>query len=88
MGNKEIKEEKQKDILEIFIKRMDKLGIKIELICNYPWIYIYKINGKRVIEKFRGNHGFTIAFLPVKKRQKMEFTNISEIFCLIRKYCI
>jgi len=77
---------KDMDILEVFIKRMNKLGIKIELCGNYPWIYIDKINGRKVKEKFKGNHGFTIAFMPIRKGQKMEFTDIGEIFCLIRKY--
>lgn len=75
------------DILEVFIKRMKKLGIEIELMGNYPWIYIDKINGKKVKEKFKGNHGFTIAFLPIRKEQKMKFTDIGEIFRLVRKYC-
>lgn len=74
------------DILEVFIKRMKKLSIDIELTGNYPWIYIDKINGKKVKEKFQGNHGFTIAFLPIRKEQKMKFTDICEIFRLIRKY--
>lgn len=76
------------DILEVFIKRMKSLNIDIELVYNYPWIYINKINGKKVIEKFQGNHGFTIAFLPIKKEQKIEFTDIDKIFNLVRKYCI
>jgi hypothetical protein len=75
------------DILEVFIKRMKKLNIEIELVGNYPWIYIDKINGKNVVEKFEGNHGFTIAFLPIRKEQKMKFTDIGEIFRLVRKYC-
>lgn len=75
------------DILEVFIKRMDNIGIKIELSGNYPWIYIDKINGRKVVEKFEGNHGFTIAFLPIRKGQKMKFTDIGEIFRLVRKYC-
>lgn len=75
------------DILKVFIKRMDRLGIKVELVGNYPWIYIDKINGKKVEEKFEGNHGFTIAFLPIRKEQKMKFTDIGEIFRLVRKYC-
>lgn len=75
------------DILEVFIKRMKKLNIDVELAGNYPWIYIDKINGNKVKEKFGGNHGFTIAFLPIRKEQKMKFTDIGEIFRLIRKYC-
>lgn len=75
------------DILDVFVKRMKKLNIDVELAGNYPWIYIDKINGKKVKEKFEGNHGFTIAFLPIRKEQKTEFTDIGEIFRLVRKYC-
>jgi hypothetical protein len=76
------------DILSVFVERMKKLGIDVELSGNYPWIYIDKINGKRVTEKFKGNHGFTIAFLPIRKEQQMKFTDIGEIFKLIRKYAV
>jgi hypothetical protein len=65
---------------------MKKLNINIELVGNVPWIYIDKINGKRVKEKFHGNHGFTIAFYPIRPGQEMNFTDITEIFKLIRKY--
>lgn len=75
------------DKLTIFLNRMKKLGIDIKLVGNYPWIYIDEINGKRVTEKFEGNHGFTIAFLPIQKDQDLNFTDIEEIFRLIRKYC-
>lgn len=76
-----------KDKLTIFVARMKKLDIDIKLVCNYPWIYIDEINGKRVTEKFQGNHGFTIAFLPIRKDQELNFTDIGEIFRLVRKYC-
>lgn len=76
-----------KDKLAIFIQRMKKLGIDIKLVGNYPWIYIDEINNKKVKEKFEGNHGFTIAFLPIRSDQEINFTNIGEIFRLIRKYC-
>jgi hypothetical protein len=75
------------DILEVFIQRMNKLNIKIELAGNYPWVYIDKINGKKVIENFKGNHGFTIALIPIRKDQEMKLTDIGEIFQLVRKYC-
>jgi hypothetical protein len=65
---------------------MKKLGIEVQLIGNIPWIYIHTINGKRVTERFEGNHGFTIAFHPIKLGDELEFTNITEIFKLIRKY--
>jgi hypothetical protein len=71
-----------------FINRLKKIGINISLVGNYPWIYLDKINDKKVVENFAGNHGFTIAFLPIRKDQELEFTDITEIFKLIRKYCV
>lgn len=74
------------DKIKIFVERLAKIGIDVELVGNYPWIYIETINGKRVTELFKGNHGFTIAFLPIKKGQELHFTDIKKIFKLIRKY--
>lgn len=74
------------DKLATFIRRMEKLSIDIKFTSNYPWIYIDKINNKKVSETFKAKHGFTIAFLPIRNDQEMEFTDISEIFKLIRKY--
>lgn len=76
----------QRDKIRVFGDRMKKLGIDIKLAGNFPWIYIDTINGKRVKEKFHAEHGFTIAFLPIREEQKLEFTDIGEIFKLIRKY--
>lgn len=74
------------DKLKVFVDRMKKININIKLVGNYPWIYIDEINGKRITEKFEGNHGFTIAFLPVRVDRELVFTDISEIFKLIRNY--
>jgi hypothetical protein len=67
---------------------MEKLGIKMELFGNYPWIYIYKINGELVTERFMANYGFTLAFMPVRSGEEVKFTDITKIFNLIRKYII
>jgi len=72
--------------IDTFVKRLKKIGIEIELFGNYPWIYLDRVNGKKVIEIFEANHGFTIAFTPIRKDQKLKFTNIAEIFKIIRKY--
>lgn len=69
-----------------FIERLKKINITIELIGNLPWIYLYKVNGKTVTERFHAEHGFTIAFTPIRKDQKLEFTDLKEIFKIIRKY--
>ncbi len=73
-------------ILDDFIVRMKRLNINLELVGNCPWIYIDKINGKKVTEKFQAKHGFTIAFLPLKRDGVVKLTDIKEIFGLIRKY--
>lgn len=77
-----------KNNLARFIDRLNKIGINVMLGGNYPWIYIDIINGKRVIETFEANHGFTVAFLKQKANENddVNFTDISEIFKLIRKY--
>ena len=76
----------KQDKLTVFVDRMNRIGIDIKLAGNYPWIYINSINGKRVTEIFEANHGFTIAFLPVRADKELELTDIGEIFKLIRKY--
>lgn len=68
-------------------KRLDKIGIEIELTANFPWIYLYKINGQLVQERYKAEHGFTIAFLPIRRDQSFRFTELNVIFKLIRKYC-
>jgi hypothetical protein len=74
--------------LQVFRDRMTKLGINIEMWSNYPWIYIHKINGNVIQSEdyFHGNHGFTVGFHPIRPDQEFDFTDISRIFKLIRKY--
>ena len=72
--------------LTIFVNRMKRLGIIMTFFGNYPWIYIGTINGKKIKETFEADHGFTIGFYPIRRDQKFNFTDITEIFKLIRKY--
>lgn len=65
------------------IARLSKIGITLDLVANYPWIYIRKINGKLVTEKYLANHGFTIAFI---NGADGKLTELKEIFKIIRKY--
>ncbi len=75
------------DKLDVFVKRLKKIGIDIKLSGNFPWVYINEICGIRVTEKFEANHGFTVMFLPGRNDSPpSEFTDITEIFKLIRKY--
>ena len=79
---------KERDILTVFVERMKLLNIEVKLSGNVPWIYLNYINGKRVKEEdyYLGNHGFTIAFYPLKPGRSMKFTDIKKIIELIRKY--
>jgi hypothetical protein len=74
------------DKIGILVNRLRVIGIDIELAGNVPWIYLEKVNGRNVTEKFRGNHGFTIAMLSPKLGAGANFTDIKEIFKIIRKY--
>lgn len=75
------------DKIDIFVGRLKKLGIEVKLAGNYPWVYIDEICGIRVKEKFAGNHGFTLIFLPGRiDSPPSNFTDIGETFKLIRKY--
>jgi hypothetical protein len=75
------------DKITRFVERLKKIGIDVKLSGNFPWVYIDEICGKRVTEKFAGNHGFTIIFLPGRNDSPpSEFTDITEIFKLLRKY--
>ena len=80
--------------LETLKKRLNKIGIDVEFVANFPWIYLYKINGQLVREQYEAEHGFTIAFLPVRfdntldwRDKPFHFTELNVIFKLIRKYC-
>ena len=74
------------DKIGTFVRRLGRIGIDVELALNFPWIYLTHINGHRVKELFMANHGFTIAFVPWKEGQELEFTDITKIFELIRRY--
>ena len=78
----------QDNVLNRLVPRLKKIGITIEMVGNYPWIYLERVNGNRIKKEdyFCGNHGFTIAFLPIREGQKMELTDIREVFRIIRKY--
>lgn len=72
--------------LQAFINRLGKLGIKVTLGANFPWIYLDTVNGIRVTEKFNSKYGFTIAFTPLRRGQPFFFTETKVIFELIRRY--
>ena len=74
--------------VEIFINRMKRIGIELELMGNIPWIYLHKVNGNRIQpEDYNANHGYTIAWSPVRNDQDYRLDyNWKEMFRIIRKY--
>jgi len=75
------------DKIKVFIERLKKIDIELELHGNYPWIYLHSVNGNIVREKLHANHGFTIAWYPIRKDQELRFIDeLDEIFKIIRKY--
>ena len=74
------------NVVNRLVRRLEKINIKVELFGHYPWIYLNRVNGNKVKETFRGEHGFTIAFHPIRQGQVMTLTDITEIFNIIRKY--
>lgn len=71
--------------IKSFIERLAKIGIKVELTGNIPWIYLKSVNDIPVMERFHGNHGFTVFFTSVKVGQKDKITDIPKIFQKIRQ---
>jgi hypothetical protein len=67
-----------------FYNRLKKIGIEIELSGNYPWVYLEKVNGYKVHERFYGNHGFTVFFLAGEPNAKASITDIPTVFKKIR----
>lgn len=65
-------------------RRLKKLGIEIEYAGNIPYLYLHKINGVTVKERFYAEHGWCIAFYGVKG--KVSFNDLRETFKLIRSY--
>lgn len=76
------------NVLDILTNRLNKIGIEIVLAGNYPWIYLETVNGNRIKEEdyYLANHGFTIAFMSMSEREKIEITDIKKTFEVIRKY--
>ena len=80
------RERQDLELIDTFHKRLKKIGIEVELGLNVPCVYLERINGKEVTEVFESEHSFTVAWFPVNVNNKACFSNIKEIFKLIRKY--
>lgn len=87
------KEDKMNEI-ELFRNRLKKIGIELELFGNFPFIYIYKVNGNKVQrEDYNANHGYNFAWYGfawygAKNGDKphLDWSAIKTTFEIIRKY--
>lgn len=72
--------------LDVLLRRLKKIGIELELAGNHPWIYMIKVNDKKVGKPFNAEHGFTIAYQPVKVGEELHLSNpMNKIFEKIRE---
>lgn len=71
-------------MIERFVRRLEKIGITVELVGNYPWVYLDSVNGRRVTERYRANHGYTAFFMPVTNNQVTRFSDRRVVFSKIR----
>lgn len=56
-------------MIDKYVKRLTKIGVKIELMGNFPWVYLTKVNGKKVKGTFLANHGFTAFTLGMQENE-------------------
>lgn len=74
--------------LEKLVQRLKKINIEVELVGNIPWIYLRSVNGNKVkLEDYNANHGYTIAWYPVRQGEQVKLdSDIKQTFKIIRKY--
>ena len=73
-------------MIDRFVRRLQKIGIDVELMGNYPWIYLRTVNGKPVKENFAGNHGFTAFFLRMDG--EVQFSDRKVVFRKLREMTV
>ncbi len=68
-----------------FVSRLANIGIKVELIGNYPWVYLDKVNGIRIKGTLHSDHGFTVFFRAIRPGESDTITDIPTVFKKIRE---
>jgi len=68
--------------IDRFVERLDAIDISVVLHCNYPWVYLYEVNGNRVEGTHFARHGFC-CFIG-KKDGNYAITDRREVFKKIR----
>jgi hypothetical protein len=74
--------------VDVFIRRMKRIGLELELVGNVPYIYLNRVNGNKVqFEDYNVEHGYVIAWCPVRLDQRIHLdSDIKRTFEIIRKY--
>ena len=75
--------------ISIFVKRMKKIGIDIQLIGNAPWIYLDSVNGNRIKKEdfVNANYGLNIGWYGITLGAEPRLIeDLDLIFKMIRKY--
>jgi hypothetical protein len=72
------------NIIDKFVNRLNRIGIEVTLIGNYPWVYMDTVNNKQIKENFQANHGYTVFFMPIDNKQKVRFSDRRTVFRKIR----
>ncbi len=68
-----------------FANRLKKIGIIIELLGNFPWVYLDSVNGIKVKERYKADHGFTVFMQSIRMDQNDQMMDITLIFKKIRQ---
>lgn len=68
-----------------FVERLKRIGIKVELLGNYPWVYLHKVNGNEVAGKFESDHRFTAFIIPPNPTKPIRMTNVRKVFQKVRE---
>ena len=72
-------------IVKSLERKLRKLNIDVDFEYNVPWIYLARVNGVRVKERFNANHGFTAFYYPVAANKSTHFSDLKYVFKKIRQ---
>jgi len=81
VGVTEEEERLNRPITAKFLQRLERIGVDVELIANYPWVYMNKVNGAPVTGTFMAKHGFTAFFVARRER----WSDRRKVFAKIRE---
>lgn len=69
--------------LERVTRRLEKIGVQVSFIGNYPWVYLREVNGIEVKEAKNAKHGYCVTYNHLDKRnlrfRKDLFNKIREV---------